>query len=442
MKSNITGAPIPEAADVSGEVAAQFTGYAGPLLRLLDRRLDARLVRTFAGTVINIVRHRDRALSLLLTELGELLIDGAHAPAGVKRLERLLSSPKWTASVVGDWLLGQADRAVETAVGQDAVALLALDGSVVEKPTARKLEGLTKVRSAKAALLQRASGGPPPERPVVVPGFNWVAAVVTGLSGGLTLARLHWYSPTAPGEEAQKQREAEWSVLGPLLKRWGRKIVCLLDRGFDSHPFLGRIMEAGGRFIVRWRSDFNLVSSNGEEKRAGLLSRKVRSQWFLELKDKRHHERFTLAVASLPVTLPGSTVPLWLVVGRRKAKKAWWFLTTEYAGQEEPALWVVRAYARRWQVEWAFRYDKSELGMESVRIRLWRYREKMWAMAELVHAFLLHLLDLGEDLLARILRWCHRTGRRWARVIAPLYRLRHALASIWTAHAPTINWSQ
>lgn len=441
MKGNTTRTPIPEAAQVSAQATAQLNAYLGPLLALLDQRLDSRLVRSFAATVVNIVRHRDRALSLLLTELGEMLTDGAHAPAGVKRLERLLASLKWAANVVIDWLLSDADRAVERAEAEDGTAFVVLDGSGVEKPTARKLEGLTYVRSSKAALLHRANGGPPPARPVMVPGFGWVAAVVTGLTGSLTMARMRWYSPSAPDEEAQKQREAEWAVLGPLLARWGRRVIWLLDRGFDSHPFLGKLLEAGGRLVVRWRGDFKLVDASGQEKLASQLSRRVRSKCAVEVVDKRRHQRLTLGVAWLPVWLPGCTVPLWLVVGRRKNKKPWWFLTTEDASTQERAIWVVQAYARRWQVEWAFRYGKSELGLESVRIRLWKYREKMWAMAELAYAFLLHLLVLDPSLLTQVLRWCHRTGRRWEQVTAPLYRLRHALANLWNSYEPILTWS-
>lgn len=447
MKSSTTELPMPEgvipdAVGLSQEAGARLAAYLGPLLALLDCKLDARLVRTLAATVVNIVRHRDRALSLLMTELGELLIDGAHAPAGVKRLWRLLHSARWTANAIHDWLAADADRAVERALDEGGTAFLALDGSGIEKPTARKMEGLTKVRSATASLLQRANGGPPPKRPVLVPGFGWVAAVVTGVTGGLTLARLHWYSPTAPGEQAQKQREAEWAVLGPLLQRWGRKVVCLLDRGFDSHPFLGELLARTARFVVRWRGDFNLVGADGQEIATGRLSQRVRSQWQIEVYDARRQQWLRVGLTSLAVRLPGCAVALWLVVARRKGRKTWWFLTTEDAANQAGAIWVVRAYARRWQVEWAFRYGKTELGMASIRVRLWEYREKLWAIAELVHAFLLQMLVLDAELIPRLLRWCHRTGRRWAKVIAPLYRLRHALANLWQDHPPTLAWSR
>jgi len=441
MKGNTTKVPIPDKAELGQEVASRLEAYVGSLLCLLDKRLDVRLVRTFAATLVNIIRHRNRALSLILTELGELLTDGAKAPAGVKRLYNLLHSPKWAASLVSDSLLADADQAVEAAVAKDGVAHLALDGSEIEKPTAEKMEGLTKVRSANAALLLRASGGPPPKRPVMVPGFNWVGAVITGLTGNLTLARLHWYSTKAPGDQAQKQREAEWFVLKPLLERWGQKVICLLDRGFDSHPFLGQLLAGSYRLIVRWRHDLQLIGPNGESTPAGQLTKRLRSKWFTEVYEPRRRQMTRLGVVAIPVQLWDYTDyagQLWLVAVRRKGKGSWWFLTTEDCSTEQGALRVVLAYARRWQVEWAFRYGKSELGLASIRVLKWEHRAKLWAIAELAYAFLIHLLLLDDGLVSRILRWCHRTGRRWAKVISPLYRLRHALVNLWNDHPPKL----
>lgn len=441
MHPNTSRLPIPEAAGLSQAMAAHLTLFLSPLLVQLDARLDVRLVRTFAATVVNLVRQRDRALSLLLTELGELLLDGAHAPAGVKRLWRLLHSPNWRPEVIDTWLADQGTEAVERAVEQDGVAFAVLDGSVVEKPAAKRLEGLTKIRSAVARRLQRASGGPPPPIPTIVPGFGWVAVVVTGLTGSMTLARLHWFSPTAP--EAQRQGEAERLTALPFLLLWAQRVIWLVDRGFGNARFLGEVL-ARVRFVARWRKDQCLrLATTGEVAKASVLSRRVRSRWTRQIWDPQTKQTWTVGLASLPVTLPDDDRPLWLVVARRKGKnQTLWFVTTEDASTEEGAAFVLRAYARRWQVEWAFRFQKSDLGLASVRVASWLYREKLWRLAALVHAFLLHLLVLLDpDQRAHVLRWCHRTGQRAREAIAPLYRLHHALATLWNHHPPTLAWS-
>lgn len=97
-------------------------------------------------------------------------------------------------------------------------------------------------------------------------------------------------------------------------------------------------------------------------------------------------------------------------------------------------LWrIVLRYARRWQLEMVWRYGKSELGMESVRVGTWERRKKLLLLA---YAFLVSLLDPVHDLLRTWLldQWCHRSGKRSRDTPTPLYRLRSALSRLWLAY--------
>lgn len=86
------------------------------------------------------------------------------------------------------------------------------------------------------------------------------------------------------------------------------------------------------------------------------------------------------------------------------------------------------------------RYSKSELGIESVRVRDWEPRRKMLALAALAHAFLLRLLALSPpDAIATLLRWAHRTGRQANGLYRSLYRLRAALSNLWIKHTPSFQ---
>jgi hypothetical protein len=423
-------------------MARQLLTFVGPLVVQLDARMDARLVRTLVATLASLVRQRERSLSLLLTELGERLTDGAHAPAGVKRIWRLLRSPRWAPGLIDTWLVDQATAAIARAQAREGIAFAVLDGSVVEKPAARVLDGLSKHRSAVARRLQRAGGGPPPKTPTLVPGFGWVSIVVTGLSGSLTLARLHWFSPTlAVG--ARRQRDAERTTILPFLLLWAHQVVWLVDRGFGHAAFLSEVL-GGARFVARWRKDYPLRERTTQVvAAASALSRRWRSRWTEQITDPQSNQTWTLGLVSLPVSLPADDRALWLVVARRKGtNQTLWLLTTEDASTQAGARLVLRAYGRRWQVEWAFRFGKSELGIASVRVVSMLYRDKLWRLAALVHAFLLHLLVLLDPTeRERLLRWCHRTGQRARAAIAPLYRMHHALATLWNSHPPSLAWS-
>lgn len=439
MNRTPTRIEVPEVEGVSQEMAEHLWRYVGPFLVELDHRIDVRLVQTFAAALGAIVRQRHTELSLVLTELGELLADGAHTPAGVKRLWRLLRCPKWEAKQVDTWLVEQAEAAVARAEERDGIAIAALDDSEVEKPEAHDLEGLMRVRSAQASRLQRAIGAPPPKHPTLVNGFGWVAVIVTGLAGSFTLARMHWFSSTL-AEGAERRREAEQTTILPFLLLWGTRVLWTVDRGFGTATFLGETF-ARTRFVARWRSDYPLRAiTRGLVAPAGVLSRPMRTPWTTQFRNPWTGQTWTLGLVSIKVTLPDDDRVLYLVVVRRKGKsQTLWLLTTEDASTEKGALLVLRAYTRRWQVEWAFRVEKSGLGIQSVRVVSWTYREKLWRLAELVHAFLLFLLvTLDEDGRERLLRWCHRTGKQARQAIAPIYRLRRALANVWEKHRPPL----
>ena len=141
---------------VSQELAQQLELFLLPLLVALDRLLDKRLVRTFVQCCVAILRFRNHKYGLLLSELG-LYLDGVRglsttAPAGTKRLGNVIRSVKWTVASIDQFLLNEADKEVKRLKAQGKRALCLWDGSVLEKPESRALEGLCPVTSSKATL--------------------------------------------------------------------------------------------------------------------------------------------------------------------------------------------------------------------------------------------------------------------------------------------------
>ncbi len=116
----------------------------------------------------------------------------------------------------------------------------------------------------------------------------------------------------------------------------------------------------------------------------------------------------------------------------------WYLITNEPIATPDDAWHTVLAYNRPWQIEMSIRFDKSELAMESPRLRAWSARWKLLLLAALAQAFLLRLLtpsfeEVRQWLLAV---WCHRTGQRSRTTATPLYRLRLALSNLWDAFRP------
>jgi hypothetical protein len=434
-----------EEKEASQEVSEQLVKFVRPLLEQLDERLDKRLVKTFLGLLQVILLVRHNRYGLLLSELGGYLLGVAHAPAGTKRISNLLRSRKWQHELVGNYLWQQAKCQVQALVEIGARTLVVWDESVIEKPESIALEDLCAVRSAKAHRLSRIKKGfynPPTGKPTFVPGQNWLMVMVLGMAGTPTLAAMRFW--TRRGEHTSDRKAVVLSLLQQAVQAWGNSVIHLFDRGYASGPWLADFFAAQIRFIVRWRNSYHLQDSKGRRS-PGEMCRGKRSLEYRLLWDARRRCERKVGILFFSVRHPKHPdQPLWLVAARPKQRPAWHFLTNQPITSTEEAWQVLYAYARRWQIETAFRFFKSELALESPRLWSWHNRLKLFAIVALVYAFLLSLLapalaPLKEFLLAH---FCPRTGKRHRLATMPLYRLRSAIVRLWLTHpsSPVPIW--
>lgn len=413
--------------------------FLSPLLHALNQQIDRRLVSTFLGLVMAILLHRHRHNGLLLSELGGYLLGAEHCCAGTKRLSNLLHSEKWQADFLSHFLWqGGTDR-IKALQESGETPLVIWDESVLEKAESLKAERLCAVRSSKAQRLKRIKPGyfnPPGGRPIFVPGFNWLQVLVIGRKGVPTLAHFRWW--TTRGEHASSKRKKELSVLRKIDHLWGKEILHIWDRGFAGNPWLTIAFTHAARFIMRWPKAYQLLDEDGNLKKPGEISKGKRSWEHRMVWDARKRCERNVGIIAFPVFDMIHHQSLWLVVARRKGQSPWYLLTTEPIRSVEDAWQIVYAYARRWQVEMAIRYTKTELAFESPRLTNWQHRKKLLLITTLVYAFLLSLLEPAmQELRKWLLRsFCHRTGKRSRNTRTPLYRLRLAISIFWREFPP------
>jgi Transposase DDE domain len=434
-----------EPAQVATEVRQDLMAFLQPLLARLDAQIDRRLVQTFARTVDAILCFRNRPHGLLLSELGGYLLDPEHAAAGTKRLSNLLRSGKWSASLSEDFLWLRSTHQLEELEQQGEEALVLWDESVLEKPESIATPDLGSVRSSKAHRLTRIKPGfyHPPGRPIFVPGFQWIGLLLAGIRGTPSVAALQWW--TNRGEHASDKRTEETALLQRCLDAWGRRVCHVFDRGFAGTPWLRLLISAETRFILRWPARYKLADGAGTQHHAWQLVRGKRAWDHRLLWDARHHCSRKTGILAVPVLWEEHS--LVLIVARRGAgQQPWYLLTNEPVATSEELWRIVLSYARRWQLEMVWRYNKSELAMESVRVWTWERRKKLLLLAALAYAFLISLLSPSRQVLRTWLldHWCHRTGKRSRDAPTPLYRLRSALSRLWLAypwssHAPLLE---
>jgi Transposase DDE domain len=493
MDPNVLQPPLAAAPPADGPTLAQSVGerchaFLSPLLADLDAQVDRRLLRTLASTIPALIRHRDRPHALLLSELGAELAGPQHAPAGTKRLANLLHSRTWTADQLDAFLLARGRERVEVEATRvpEGRALCILDGSVLEKPESLVAEGLGPVRSSKARRLSRPrpQAGPgyyrgKPGGPIVVPGFEWLGVLVTGWAAQVerrpvALGAWSWYAkprptaaePAAPnGLPQQRAVAAERAVLAQVVAAWGSdRLLHVWDRGFSGAAWLGDALDAHWHFVVRWKkgnrlrpataaSVGNPAVSAWRQDQDGIAAWRLTAglrAWDTRLVvNPRHPDQPTrVAFAARPVRLLHRDDPLWLVVvrlgreskRRRRPSEPWRLLTTEPVETAQQCWRIVEAYAARWQIEQMLRFGKSELGIESLRVRRWAVAHKLLALVGVTYAFLVDLLGDGTDpVLPAILRWAHRTGRQAREAWRSLYRLRAGLAALWQRHTPVFQ---
>lgn len=445
MKPDIRQAPEWTEEDLAETVGADLLTYLAPLLLRLCEVLDTRVVRTFAQTILALVRNRDRARCLIQTELGALLLGASHARAGAKRLRSLLSKLVWKSSWVDSFLLEEAERSLQQWETHGVTPIAAWDGSVLEKHESWEAQGLCPVHSSKTARRTRLRKGyfHPPVGRVCVPGLQWLGVVLAPRllpQGPPVLATMRFW--TTRGAYRSWRRDEETRLMRDLAARFGRRIVHVFDRGFVGEPWVRVcVLVAKVRFILRWTGKVHLLDEKGQCQaawRAVLGKKQGREQrvfW-----NARQQQLMRLRVAWAHVSHPSHTAhPLSLLVVRGYAQP-WYLLTNEPIEHEEDGWQVALAYLQRWQIEQVWRFEKSELGFESVRIWAWEDRLKLLSMAMLAHAFLLHLMEAGhlrELVRAWLLqRGCPRPGWHCRVTFLPLARLRAALCWLWLQQVP------
>jgi DDE family transposase len=107
--------------------------------------------------------------------------------------------------------------------------------------------------------------------------------------------------------------------------------------------------------------------------------------------DGRKKQRCKTGSVAVRVRHPSYPGALWVVIVRGGGE-AWYLVTTRWIETEAQAWECSYAYCRRWQVETVFRFEKSELAIETIRVWKREKRNKVFHLVSLVHCVLFHLL--------------------------------------------------
>jgi hypothetical protein len=267
---------------------------------------------------------------------------------------------------------------------------------------------------------------------------QWTAAIIAGMEGPVKIAAMCWW--TTKGEYATRLREQEEKMLRILVRKWGKLLIYVFYRGFASGPWLKVLQALRARFVIRWIKKHMFIDVLGREKKLWqiLAGKKYRSHKLI--RDSHTGEKMPADLIWTPVRHAGYASQLYLIKARVK-KQIWYLITNELVQSEEDAWKIFFCYKRRWQIETSFRYEKSELALESPRVWSVENLLKLLGIVTLVYAFLLHVGNPKyQKLVESVLNLqCRRTGTWQQEVQVPLYRLRWAMSRLWERSRPTLG---
>lgn len=160
------------------------------------------------------------------------------------------------------------------------------------------------------------------------------------------------------------------------------KITLLADRGFGDQKLYRLLQTLGWDFVIRFRGNIKVESSDGERKPA--------AGWVPA------NGRATM-IRKARVTRTRAEVPAVVVVHASKMKEAWCLATTL---TERTATEVVKLYGRRFTIEETFRDQKDRrfgLGLSATHVGTPERRDRLLLVAAIAQALLTLLGAAGEQ---------------------------------------------
>lgn len=411
----------------------QCESYLSPLTQILDVQIDRRLVSTFYNLFVTILMFRNRAMGLLLSELGGYICGFDHAPAGTKRISNLLRSKKWISAVIDEFLFNRTKERVEELTKQGKRALLLWDDSRVEKHESWVCEGLCSVWSSKAKRLTRIRPGffSPPKQRICVPGFQWTGVFLSHLGGVPSVCQMSWW--TTRGIFKEDPDNIIWRLLKKISQHLDQPLLHVLDRGYANEKMLRYLFHFKQDFIIRWKKNHLLSHQEKGEKKTHLLARSFKAKASKIVRDKVRKQDKRVTISWAPVThceYPDNQLFLVIIRDKNNYNGPMYIITSLNIEKAKDAWDVMFSYMHRWEAEQGFRFLKSEMALESPRLWFWDNRMKLMAIVTLAYDFLLRLMCNWKSTIPIFFkRWCHRTGKRYRDARIPLYRLRMAISN-------------
>ena len=362
-----------ETSTTAYKVRAQLNGFLG----IFSARFS-KPMRHFIGQMIYGIQ---AAQDVKLSQIGRELQEPIRIGKVENRLSRNLAH-EGLAETLHTCVLDHAEHSIRQNT------LIIVDPTDIQKPYARKMDYLDKVRDGSKGELGENLG------------YNGCMAVACE-SGArrMTPLTLRLWSCKAPGFLSENA-EVE-AVVDPIAERAKGRGIYVYDRGGDRIGFFEHLLDKNLRFIVRLVGNRNLVWRK-KTALAEKLAGKCRMLHATNVTFLSHGRESIVPIqfGVLEVTLPDRPqTALRLVVVKGFGEKPMLLLTNLKGTNSYRSLWqVVEGYMTRWRVEEEIRFIKQSYRLEDLRVLTYERLKNMAALVLCAAHFAASWMGMGERL--------------------------------------------
>ena len=357
---------------------------------------DKRLKRRFSEAVQGIATARTcRVLTIATNTTGRR----KNALYTAKGIYRFLSNER----VKVEDILSPYYERLKRELANEKEVVVALDFSPIEKPYARKMEGLSRIQKK--------------DKKGQTNGYMMLSALaLCNKKGGVAYASI--YSPRNMVSQNLEVRKAMKHVHELFSDK---SIIWVLDRQFDDQKNFWDVIKSGMQFVCRVHHN-RLIEVGGRKRKLidWGLKLPVKQEFETRMFIMRKMRRVVVSLSWESFTLKGRK--LWLLRSEivrieglkdlNRIDRRWWLLTNIPINSGKDAVKVWGYYRRRWAVEDFYKFLKESLGLEEFQLMKLKAIEKLVAMVIIVAAFMYDLsVSLEDEFIQFILTLGGWTGR-------------------------------
>jgi len=153
-----------------------------------------------------------------------------------------------------------------------------------------------------------------------------------------------------------------------LRMHFKRNNVRAFDRGFDANVFIEDLTNHKEKFVMRMRSDRNVIYK-GKTTKMAKLAEQFKGKYVLRFK-RKNRKQIDCKISIVPVRLCFlPNVELNLVICHGIGQEPMMLLTNLKSDDKRISLTVTKVYLLRWRIEEFHGFKKQQFGFEDFRVR-------------------------------------------------------------------------